>query len=99
MNKTAINTLINLLENIPPELKQGFNMHDFKSNLAPGDRSNVDHPCKTVACIAGWTAQHLKRDGSGLLPQAACLGPPGARHRDPGPQHGSGPGVVHPHER
>lgn len=66
MNITAINTLINLLENIPPETKQGFNMRYYHEN-AYGEDVNVGHECGTVACLAGWTAEHLSLKGDRVL--------------------------------
>lgn len=72
MNITAINTLAELLENIPPETKQGFNMISYFREVderyaSDDDRTNVNHQCGTVACVAGWAAIYLKNDGQGVL--------------------------------
>lgn len=66
MKVTAINTLVHLLENIPPESQQGFNMHYYLED-AFGETTNVAHTCGTVACLAGWTAQRLSMRGDQIL--------------------------------
>lgn len=70
MNITAIHTLAETLENLPPEKKVGFNMgtyhHDLASDFGPME-TNVGHQCGTVACIAGWASMFLREDGTGLL--------------------------------
>jgi hypothetical protein len=74
MNVTAINNLASLLENIPPATKQGFNMNSYTTDLDVFDEedreteetlaTHVKHECNTTACIAGWAATWLARDGT-----------------------------------
>jgi hypothetical protein len=74
MNITAINTLAETLENLPPEKKTGFNMGTYVQNVSDdwvdAYKTNTAHECGTVACIAGWAALHLRDDGTGLLKQS-----------------------------
>lgn len=77
MNVEAINTLASLLEAIPPETKQGFNMESYISDVTNNDgepetvdSNHVEHECNTTACIAGWAASYLKADGKGVRKRA-----------------------------
>ena len=63
MNKKAILNLANLLENIPPETGIGFNMDTYNSPAEDYTMTNVNHPCDTVACIAGWASYFMTKSG------------------------------------
>lgn len=73
MNIKALNGLIDLLENLPPEKERGFNMSDYHSDDLSHLSTHTKHECNSVSCIAGWAALYMKTDGT-LLKRPRDLG-------------------------